>query len=231
MRNWTRTTDTSDRSVRHHTAYPERDKRVQSYIGREKHRYTSGLPIRLAGPAGRFRQTGEDSSQPDRTYAEKHPPQRNGLDRAQGNGRARLYFRTRGNPRQIPSNQCNRQRKPVCPKENLSHLFERYRRADKEEIQNEFGIDLHYVKKLTELHGGRVIARRRQTEGTVYSVILPADRYDKSSHPNSCSGPVPARIESSATAGRGSTERGRPRIERFWSPSTIRSSVCSSERS
>lgn len=69
--------------------------------------------------------------------------------------------------------------------ENLSHLFERYRRADKEEIQNEFGIDLHYVKKLTELHGGRVIARRRQTEGTVYSVILPADRYDKSSHPNS----------------------------------------------
>lgn len=88
-------------------------KRVQSYIGREKHRYTSGLPVRLAGPAGRFRQTGEDSSQPDRTYAEKHPPQRNGLDRAQGNGRARLYLRTRGNPRQIPSNQCNRQRKPV----------------------------------------------------------------------------------------------------------------------
>jgi one-component system sensor histidine kinase/response regulator len=73
----------------------------------------------------------------------------------------------------------------LLSEENLSHLFERYRRADKEEIQNEFGIDLHYVKKLTELHGGRVIARRRQTEGTVYSVILPADRYDKSSHPNS----------------------------------------------
>lgn len=73
----------------------------------------------------------------------------------------------------------------LLSEENLSHLFERYRRAGKEEIQNEFGIDLHYVKKLTELHGGRVIARRRQTEGTVYSVILPADRYDKSSHPNS----------------------------------------------
>lgn len=34
----------------------------------------------------------------------------------------------------------------LLSEENLSHLFERYRRADKEEIQNEFGIDLHYVK-------------------------------------------------------------------------------------
>ena len=51
----------------------------------------------------------------------------------------------------------------LLSEENLSHLFERYRRADKEEIQNEFGIDLHYVKKLTELHGGRVIARKGAT--------------------------------------------------------------------
>ena len=65
------------------------------------------------------------------------------------------------------------------------------------------------LKKLTELHGGRVIARRRQTEGTVYSVILPADRYDKSSHPNSAR-IRPCRIESSATAGRGRREGKTP---------------------
>ena len=79
----------------------------------------------------------------------------------------------------------------LLSEENLSHSFERYRGPGKEEIRNEFGIDLHYVKKLTELHGGRVIARRRQTEGTIYSVILPADRYGKPSHPASAS-PLPA---------------------------------------
>ena len=88
----------------------------------------------------------------------------------------------------------------LLSEENLSHLFERYRRAGKEEIQNEFGIDLHYVKKLTELHSHRATAPdgrhgiQRHSPGRPIRQVFT---------PEFGSGFVPARIESSATAGRG----------------------------
>jgi signal transduction histidine kinase len=63
----------------------------------------------------------------------------------------------------------------VAP-EDLPHVFERFFRADKARSQGGNGLGLALVKRIVELHGGRVEAASESGAGATFTVHLP--RYD-----------------------------------------------------
>ncbi len=64
---------------------------------------------------------------------------------------------------------------PGIPARHLPHLFERFYRADRSRSRRGggTGLGLAIVKRIVELHGGTVIVRSREGEGTVFEVGLP----------------------------------------------------------
>lgn len=62
-------------------------------------------------------------------------------------------------------------------KEGIEHIFERFYKEDKARSfnKNSTGIGLFIVKKVIEIHGGKIVADSSQNEYTVFKVMLPLD--------------------------------------------------------
>jgi two-component system phosphate regulon sensor histidine kinase PhoR len=65
---------------------------------------------------------------------------------------------------------------PGIPEDELRRIFERFYRVDRARSRDPggTGLGLAIVRHLTELHGGRVVARNRPTGGALLTVTLPA---------------------------------------------------------
>lgn len=63
---------------------------------------------------------------------------------------------------------------PGIPPQELEHIFERFYRVDESRTQKGAGLGLAIVRRLVELHGGRVWAENRSEGGAVFTFILPS---------------------------------------------------------
>lgn len=60
---------------------------------------------------------------------------------------------------------------------DLPHIFERfYRGSNAKRTKNHTGLGLHLVKKIIELHSGRIWAESEEGRGTTFHVVLPKAR-------------------------------------------------------
>jgi two-component system sensor histidine kinase CiaH len=57
--------------------------------------------------------------------------------------------------------------------EDLSHIFDRFYRAEKSRTQSGYGLGLSIAKKIIEGHGGSIEAKSKLGEGTTFAVSLP----------------------------------------------------------
>jgi len=66
---------------------------------------------------------------------------------------------------------------PGIPAEHLPHLFDRFYRADpaRGQAAGHSGLGLAIAKTIVESHGGRIEVRSSKSEGTIFSVELPAN--------------------------------------------------------
>lgn len=64
---------------------------------------------------------------------------------------------------------------PGIPKDSLQHIFERFYKGDKSRSANieSTGIGLFIVKKIIDIHGGKIIADSKENEYTVFKIMLP----------------------------------------------------------
>ncbi len=64
---------------------------------------------------------------------------------------------------------------PGISKDSLQHIFERFYKGDKSRSANieSTGIGLFIVKKIIEIHGGKIIADSKENEYTVFKIMLP----------------------------------------------------------
>ena len=60
-------------------------------------------------------------------------------------------------------------------REDLSHIFERFYRADKARDRNGSGLGLSIVKWIVELHGGAVHVESRPEKGTAFHITIPKE--------------------------------------------------------
>ncbi len=60
---------------------------------------------------------------------------------------------------------------PIAP-EHLSHIFDRFYRADPARTEGGTGLGLAIAKSIAEMHGGQITARSEQTLGTIFTVTL-----------------------------------------------------------
>ena len=60
-------------------------------------------------------------------------------------------------------------------REDLSHIFERFYRADKARDRNGSGLGLSIVKWIVELHGGAVHVESRPEKGTAFHISIPKE--------------------------------------------------------
>ncbi|MBE6805810.1 MAG: HAMP domain-containing histidine kinase [Ruminococcaceae bacterium] len=62
-------------------------------------------------------------------------------------------------------------------KDGIEHIFERFYKGDKARSKdaNSTGIGLFIVKKIIEIHGGKIVADSVENEYTVFKVMLPLD--------------------------------------------------------
>lgn len=63
---------------------------------------------------------------------------------------------------------------PGIPPQELEHIFERFYRLDESRTQKGAGLGLAIVRRLVELHGGRVWAENRSEGGARFTFILPS---------------------------------------------------------
>ena len=61
------------------------------------------------------------------------------------------------------------------PVEDLPYIFERFYKADKARTRGKggTGLGLAIAKSIIDSHGGKISATRGDTEGTIFSCILP----------------------------------------------------------
>lgn len=64
---------------------------------------------------------------------------------------------------------------PAIPPEHLSHLFERFYRADasRDRAQGGYGLGLSIAKSIAESHGGKISVTSTPQEGTTFTVVFP----------------------------------------------------------
>ncbi len=64
---------------------------------------------------------------------------------------------------------------PGIPKDSLQHIFERFYKGDKSRSADveSTGIGLFIVKKIIDIHGGKIIADSKENEYTVFKIMLP----------------------------------------------------------
>lgn len=64
----------------------------------------------------------------------------------------------------------------VIPQEQLSHLFERFYRADEARTRTAggYGLGLSIAQSIVRLHHGKITAESSPEQGTVFTVELPA---------------------------------------------------------
>lgn len=61
----------------------------------------------------------------------------------------------------------------IIPDEMVSHVFERFKRADQSRTTEGFGLGLSIVKKIIELHNGDVSIQSIEDSGTTLKIFLP----------------------------------------------------------
>src|SRR5690606_41227175 len=59
------------------------------------------------------------------------------------------------------------------PPEDLPHIWERFQRGDRARRGGGVGLGLAIVRRLTELHGGRIAVESRPQHGTRFSLSFP----------------------------------------------------------
>ena len=63
---------------------------------------------------------------------------------------------------------------PGIPEEDLERIFNKYFRSNQTGGQAGSGVGLAAVKAIVDAHGGKVVARNRQSGGTIFEIMLPA---------------------------------------------------------
>ncbi len=66
---------------------------------------------------------------------------------------------------------------PGIPKESLEHIFERFFKGDKSRSSytESTGLGLFIVKKIIELHFGKIVADSKENDYTVFKIMLPTN--------------------------------------------------------
>ena len=61
------------------------------------------------------------------------------------------------------------------PKKNIKHIFDEFYRVTKGNVHDNkgYGLGLNYVKKIVEIHGGRVKVKSVLGEGSTFTVYIP----------------------------------------------------------